>query len=69
MLRLKILLVENDPTDQIAVQRLFQIQGLDYDLDVADSCHLALEFLEQSEYDIVLLDYNLNDGTGLELLS
>jgi len=53
----------------MAVQRLFKSQEWDCDLKVASSCHQALEFLNQGSYDIVLLDYNLSDGTGLELLS
>jgi two-component system, NtrC family, sensor kinase len=66
---LKFLLVENNPTDQIAVQRFFNDQNWGHDLDVASSYRQALRLLSKKSYDIVLLDYNLGDGTGLELLS
>ncbi len=69
MRHLKFLLVENNPTDQIAVQRFFKGQKWSHDLDVAGSYSQALALLSKAEYDIVLLDYNLGDGSGLELLS
>ncbi|MFT4577263.1 MAG: light-regulated signal transduction histidine kinase (bacteriophytochrome) [Nitrospinales bacterium] len=69
MQHLKFLLVENNPTDQVAVQRFFKSQKWDHDLSVASSYRQALELLSKTSYDIVLLDYNLGDGTGLELLS
>jgi len=66
---LKFLLVENNATDQIAIQRLFKSQDWNHDLDVADSYEQALELLGKTSYDIVMLDHNLDDGTGLGLLS
>ena len=66
---LKFLLVENNPTDQIAVKRFFKSQEWDHDLYIAGSFQQALEFLNKNSYDIVLLDQSLGDGTGLELLS
>ncbi len=64
---LRILLVENNSTDQIAIQRLFQPESLGYDLETAGSLSQAKEYLGASAYDLILLDYNLGDGTGLEL--
>jgi signal transduction histidine kinase len=65
---LRILLVENNSTDQLAIQRLFLSQKLDYELITAGSMTQALEHLDTPSYDLILLDYNLGDGTGLELL-
>ncbi len=65
---LSILLVENNSTDQMAIERLFQSESLGYGLDTATSLTQALECLASSAYDLILLDYNLGDGTGLELL-
>ena len=65
---LRILLVENNSADQIAIQRLFQSQKLEYELVMADSLAQAQEYLDAAPYDLILLDYNLGDGTGLELL-
>ena len=66
---LKFLLVENNLTDQIAIQRIFKSQEWDHGLDIASSYEQALEKLSKISYDIVMLDHNLGDGTGLELLS
>ncbi|MBC8283910.1 MAG: response regulator [Nitrospinae bacterium] len=65
---LKFLLAENNPTDQVAIQRLFKSQEWDHDLDIAGSYQEALAFLGKNSYDIILLDQNLGDGTGLELI-
>lgn len=65
---MRILLVENNSTDQIAIQRLFQSKNLDYELEIADSHERALLCLKDFSYDLILLDYQLGDGTGLELL-
>jgi len=65
---LRILLVENNSTDQIAIQRLFRSQKLEYELVMADSLAQARDYLDAAPYDLILLDYNLGDGTGLELL-
>ncbi len=69
MKSLKFLLVENNPTDQIAVKRFFKSQEWDHDLYIAGSFQQGLELLNENSYDIVLLDQSLGDGTGLELLS
>lgn len=65
---MRILLVENNSTDQVAIQRLFQSQQLNYKLKIADSVSVALQYLEDNNYDLILLDYSLGDGTGLDLL-
>lgn len=63
-----ILLVENNSTDQVAIQRLFQSQKLNCELEIADSQAQALQCLKDFAYDLILLDHQLGDGTGLELL-
>lgn len=63
-----ILLVENDSIDRMAIQRLFKSQNLGHDLETADSWTQALKCLQSSSYDLILLDDQLGDGTGLELL-
>lgn len=63
-----ILLVENNPTDQVAIQRLFQSQNLGYILEIAESQAQALKCMKVFSYDLILLDHKLDDGTGLELL-
>jgi signal transduction histidine kinase len=63
-----ILLVENNSTDQVAIQRLFQSQNLGYMLEIAESQAQALKCMKVFSYDLILLDHQLDDGTGLELL-
>ncbi len=63
-----ILLVENNSTDQIAIQRLFQSQNLGYILEIAESHAQALKCMKVFSYNLILLDHKLDDGTGLELL-
>lgn len=65
---MRILLVENNKTDQFAIQRLFQAQKIDHELETVGSMAEALAFLEVSSFDLILLDYWLGDGTGLDLL-
>ncbi len=67
--QIKVLLVDDDKIDRMAVERFIVKQRLPYDLIVAASKTEALEKLKDDSYDVVLMDYNLQDGTGLELLS
>lgn len=67
--RIKILLLDDDEIDRLAVQRYVQRERLPYDLDTATSIVEARLRLKQGKYDLVMLDYNLPDGTGLEVLA
>ncbi len=64
----RILLVDDDDIDREAIERyLFKIKFL-CTIENAESKAIALDLLQKNSYDIVLLDYNLGDGTGLELM-
>lgn len=65
---IRILLVEDDDTDREVVERFVRKEQLHYDLQTTASMAEALEQLRDGAYDIVLLDYKLGDGTGLEVL-
>jgi PAS domain S-box-containing protein len=67
--RIKILLLDDDEIDRLAVQRYVDREHLPYDLDTATSIAEARQRLKQNHYDLVLLDYQLPDGTGLEVLA
>ncbi|MRR10007.1 response regulator, partial [bacterium] len=67
--RIKILLLDDDEIDRLAVQRYVQRERLPYDLETATSIVEARLKLRQGRYDLVMLDYNLPDGTGLEVLA
>lgn len=65
---LHIFLIENDDADRMAIERFVSRQSLPYTLDYASSVVDAKEKLKKTQYDVILLDYLLADGTGLEIL-
>lgn len=66
--RIKILHVEDDDVDHVSVMRLVRNGSLPYEVDRAASVSEALSKAETGKYDLVLLDYNLPDGCGLDFL-
>lgn len=65
---LRILIVDDDDVDRVAVRRSLKRAGFDVEAAEAASAAAAAEQLRQGRFDCVFLDYNLPDGTGLELL-
>jgi PAS domain S-box-containing protein len=61
----RILLVEDNPLDQLVVSMVLQRIG--YHPDVATGYESALEVLNTSHYDLVLMDVVLPDHTGWEI--
>ncbi len=66
--RMRILLVEDDKVDRMAVERLVRDKGLPYDLKTSASLAEGIEQIDKFKFDVILLDYQLGDGTGLDLL-
>jgi len=66
--RLRLLLVEDDEVDRMAFERFVQRENLPYDYVVTDSVAGARELLGFKEFDIILLDYNLGDGTAFDVI-
>ncbi|MBF0288776.1 MAG: response regulator [SAR324 cluster bacterium] len=64
----KLLLVENDKVDQLALERLARKEGFPYEYMMVASIQEAKEALHASSFDMVITDYLLDDGTGLEML-
>ena len=64
--RKKLLLVEDNPAEQLSTRELLGHD--DIDIDVVDSGSEALNALERSNYDCVVLDLRLPDMTGFEVL-
>ncbi|HWU42537.1 MAG TPA: response regulator transcription factor [Bdellovibrio sp.] len=60
-----VLLVEDDP--QISKSLSMSLRYSDYDVVVAETIHEAWDKMAHMTYDILLLDVNLPDGTGIEL--
>lgn len=66
---LRVLLVEDDYVDAKALVRQVDKGGLPYEVTVVETCAEARRALGTRRFDVVLLDYGLPDGTGLDLLS
>ncbi len=66
MIPLNILLVENELTDRLIIERFIKRQNLPYDLFFANSVAAAKEALAQNEFDLALIDYDLGDGTAFD---
>lgn len=65
---IRILLVEDDRIDRMAFERMVREKQLPYEVAMASSLTEGVEILKKSSFDVVLLDYNLGDGTGPELI-
>ncbi|HEX2188924.1 MAG TPA: PAS domain-containing protein [Longimicrobiaceae bacterium] len=66
--RLRILLVEDDRVDRMAVQRALRAAGLSAEVVEAGDVAAALEALRGGFFDCVLLDYQLPGGDGTRVL-
>ena len=64
--RKRLLVVEDNPAEQLSVRELLWYE--DIDIDVVDSGASALDALDSSNYDCVVLDLRLPDMTGFEVL-
>src|SRR5437016_3618623 len=69
MSRQRILLIEDDKVDQMAFKRLQNDDKFPYDFVIAGSLTDAKKLLASEKFDIIVTDYLLGDGTGLEVLA
>jgi len=67
--RYKVLLIEDDKIDQDAFTRLVEEENLPYDYKTASSISEGQKVLACEQFDIVISDYNLGDGTGFDVLN
>lgn len=66
--RYKILLIEDDKIDQEAFKRMVEEKQLPYDYTVAGSVSEAQNILARKNFDVVISDYLLGDGTSFDIL-
>jgi two-component system phosphate regulon sensor histidine kinase PhoR len=66
--RYRIFLVEDDKLDQMAFERLVKQEELPYDFCIAGSFNQAKEILSSGRFDVAIVDFNLGDGTGFDVL-
>jgi two-component system OmpR family response regulator len=64
---MKALVVEDDPAVAQLNERLLRQEGLD--VDVARSVREGSDLVRENSYDLITLDLNLPDGSGLEVLA
>jgi PAS domain S-box-containing protein len=65
--RVSLLIVEDDLVDQMAYERFIIREALPYDYMFANSVDSARKILASHSFDVILSDYMLGDGTGLEV--
>jgi two-component system sensor histidine kinase RpfC len=63
---LRILVVEDNRTSSALIRELLMLDG--HEVDICDSGIAALERLTRESYDVLLLDYNLGDMDGAQVL-
>jgi PAS domain S-box-containing protein len=63
-----ILLVEDNPMDQLAIREILKACDETYELSIASTVAQAKSILEETTFDVVISDYDLEDGTGLEII-
>jgi PAS domain S-box-containing protein len=64
----KVLMIEDDKLDQIAFQQLVEAEELQYDYTIASSAAEARNILTCQQFDIIISDYLLGDGTAFDVL-
>jgi signal transduction histidine kinase/DNA-binding NarL/FixJ family response regulator len=65
---LRLLLVDDDDVDRLAVKRALRAAELPADVTEAESVAQATALLSERTFDCAVVDYNLPDGSGLEVL-
>lgn len=65
--RLRILLIDDDLVDRLAIRRALDQSGLEVELDEASGASEAIEKVASRPYDCLLLDHDLPGTTGTEL--
>ncbi len=63
----RLLVVEDDPIDQMALKRFLKKEQLAFQTTMADSVAQAREQLALGCFDVVVADYRLGDGIALDL--
>ena len=65
----RILLIEDDKLDQMAFERFVRDEELPYDYKITASVSEARKMLDCEQFDIIVADYSLGDGTAMDILS
>ena len=68
MSTIKVLLIEDDKVDQMAFKRFVQKENIPYHYEIAGSILETKKLLDSGEFDVIVSDYFLGDGTALDIL-
>lgn len=68
-LRVRLLLVEDDPVDRMAFERFVRQERQPFDYTIAKDLGEARACLEHESYDAVISDFHLPDGDALEVMA
>lgn len=66
--RIRLLNIEDEEVDHMALVRFAKVNSLPYDIERAATLAEALKLVREKVYDIIILDYVMPDGTGLGFL-
>ncbi len=64
---IRLLFVDDDTIDRMAFKRFVKANNLPYEYETADSVDNAISILNSKEFDVVVTDFNLGDGTAFDL--
>ena len=64
--KVRVFIVEDHPVTARGLKMFLEVSG--YAVEIADSVQAALRAAEKPNFDILLCDLNLPDGTGWELM-
>ncbi len=65
--RLKILMIDDDVVDRMAIRRALEQSGLNCDIHEATSAGEALAAVRAQSFDCLLLDHDLPGATGIDI--
>ena len=63
----RVLMVEDNPDQALVIQEYLKLEE-EFEVDWANSLKALWELIAKKKYDILLMDYRLPDGTGLDAL-
>ena len=63
-----ILIIEDDKIDQLAFKRSMREYEEIFTYTIADNFENACNLIEKNEFELIISDFNLGDGTGLDVV-
>lgn len=65
----KVLYIEGDPVDQMALKSHLKMEGIDYNYELTGSVAEATKLLELKRFDAIISDYSLGNETAFDILA